>query len=93
MRERGNERVTHAGAWEREDHPCGSVGTRGPPTRERGHERKGAWARGESLWCTYGRRSNMAYVIGTDGQILLRQEWNDPNEMEALILEYLGQGM
>ena len=45
------------------------------------------------LWCTYGRRPNMAYVIGTDGQILLRQEWNDPSEMEAEILEYLGQGM
>ncbi len=44
------------------------------------------------LWCTYGRRPNMAYVIGTDGQILLRQKWNDPGEMESVILEYLGQG-
>ena len=35
----------------------------------------------------------MAYFIGMDGQILLRQEWNDPGEMEAVILEYLGQGM
>jgi hypothetical protein len=42
------------------------------------------------LWCTYGRRPNMAYLIGMDGRIVLQQNWNDPEEMEAVIQEYLG---
>lgn len=37
------------------------------------------------LWCTYGRMPNMAYLIGTDGRIVLRQEWNDPSEMDDAI--------
>jgi YD repeat-containing protein len=41
------------------------------------------------LWCTYGRRPNMAYLIGMDGRILLQQDWNDPAEMEAAIQDYL----
>jgi hypothetical protein len=45
------------------------------------------------LWCTYGRMPNMAYFIGMDGQILLRQKWNDPDVMESTIIDYLDQGM
>ena len=41
------------------------------------------------LWCTYGRKPNMAYLIGSDGRIILRQEWNDPGEMEEVILQLL----
>jgi hypothetical protein len=44
------------------------------------------------LWCTYGRMPNMAYLVGMDGGIVLRQEWNDPGEMEDAILDYLEGG-
>ena len=37
------------------------------------------------LWCTYGRRPNMAYLIGMDGRIVLQQDWNDPGEMQGVI--------
>ena len=41
------------------------------------------------LWCSYGRRPNNAYLIGMDGWVVLRQEWNNPTEMEAAIQRYL----
>lgn len=44
---------------------------------------------GNPLWCTYGRRPNMAYLIGMDGRILLQQDWNNPGEMEEVIEDYL----
>jgi hypothetical protein len=44
------------------------------------------------LWCTYGRRPNMAYLIGTDGRIVLQQDWNDPGEMDDAIQDYLEEG-
>jgi hypothetical protein len=44
------------------------------------------------LWCTYGRMPNMAYLIGADGRIVLRQEWNDPGGMEDAIPDYLEGG-
>jgi len=43
------------------------------------------------LWCTYGRMPNNAYFIGTDGRIILRQDWNDVTEIEDAISKYLAQ--
>jgi hypothetical protein len=42
------------------------------------------------LWCTYGPAPNIAYLIGTDGKIVARQGWYNPEEMESSILAYLG---
>jgi len=42
------------------------------------------------LWCTYGPAPNNAYLIGTDGMIVTKQGWYNPNEMESAILAYLG---
>jgi len=44
------------------------------------------------LYCSYGRRPNNAYLIGMDGRVLLYQEWNLPDEMEAAIQQYLDGG-
>lgn len=41
------------------------------------------------LWCTYGPAPNIAYLIGTDGTIVTRQDWFDPAGMESAILAYL----
>ena len=43
----------------------------------------------DPVWCTYGRMPNMAYLIGTDGRIDTRQEWNDPAGMRDAIRRYL----
>ena len=42
------------------------------------------------LWCTYGRMPNNAFLIGTDGRIVVRQDWNDARRLEKAIREYLG---
>lgn len=44
------------------------------------------------LWCSYGRMPNNAYLIGMDGRVVLRQQWNNPAEMEAAIQRYLEKG-
>ena len=46
----------------------------------------------DPLWCSYGRRPNNAYLIGMDGRVVLRQQWNDPAGMEASIQRYLEEG-
>lgn len=42
------------------------------------------------LWCTYGRMPNGAFLIGTDGIILARQDRNDPHSLELAIRNNLG---
>jgi hypothetical protein len=44
------------------------------------------------LWCTYGPAPNIAYLIGTDGTIVTRQDWFNPTGMETAILAYLNNG-
>ncbi len=41
------------------------------------------------VWCTYGPAPDIAYLIGTDGTVVEKQAWYQPQEMEAAILEYL----
>jgi len=41
------------------------------------------------LWCTYGPAPNIAYLIGTNGTVVIRQDWFDPAGMESAILAYL----
>ena len=41
------------------------------------------------IWHTYGPAPNIAYLIGTDGKILVKQGWYQPQQMEAAIEEYL----
>ncbi len=41
------------------------------------------------LWCTYGPAPNIAYLIATDGTIVEKQGWYQPQEMEVTIIEYL----
>ena len=40
------------------------------------------------VWCTYGPAPNTAYLIGTDGKILEKQHWYQPQQMEAAIIKY-----
>ena len=40
------------------------------------------------LWCTYGPAPDIAYLIGTDGKIVVKQGWYDPEQMESAILAY-----
>ncbi len=42
-----------------------------------------------AVWCTYGRAPNGAYLIGTDGTIVEKQSWFDPELMEEAIINYL----
>jgi hypothetical protein len=42
------------------------------------------------LWCTYGRLPNSAFLIGMDGRIIVRQDWNDARRLEQSIGEKLG---
>jgi hypothetical protein len=42
------------------------------------------------LWCTYGRMPNNAFLIGQDGYIVARQDWNDARRLQQTIREYLG---
>lgn len=41
------------------------------------------------IWCTYGQAPNIAYLIRTDGRIILKQEWYDPEKMEEFIRAYI----
>ena len=43
------------------------------------------------LWCTYGRLPNNAFLIGLDGRIVARQDWNDARGLERAINNYLGR--
>ncbi len=42
------------------------------------------------LWCTYGPAPNNAYLIGTDGTIIAKQGWYQPDQMKSAILAYIG---
>ena len=42
------------------------------------------------VWCTYGPAPNIAYLIGTEGMIMAKQGWYDPEQMESAISAYLG---
>ena len=44
-----------------------------------------------ALWCTYGRMPNIAFMIGIDGRIVVRQDWNDTAQMQRAIRSYLGK--
>jgi len=44
------------------------------------------------VWCTYGPAPNIAYLIGMDGHIVLKQQWYDPESMEVSIGKYLKEG-
>ncbi len=41
------------------------------------------------VWCTYGPAPDIAYLIDTDGKILVNQGWYEPELMKAAIEEYL----
>ena len=41
------------------------------------------------LWCTYGRLPNNAFLIGSDGRIVTRQDWNNAGDLERAINSYL----
>ncbi len=42
-----------------------------------------------SVWESYGRAPNAAYVIDSKGKIVVRQEWLDPGRLERDLLEML----
>ncbi len=42
-----------------------------------------------ALMCTYGPAPNNAYLIGTDGKIIAKQGWYNPEQMESAIVDYL----
>ena len=42
------------------------------------------------LWCTYGRLPNSAFLIGVDGRIVTRQDWNNAGDLERALRTYLG---
>lgn len=42
------------------------------------------------LWCSYGRLPNNVFLIGKDGRIVLRQDWNDAAKLERDLRQYLG---
>ena len=44
------------------------------------------------LWCTYGPAPHNAYLIGTEGKIIAKQGWYNPEQMESAILAYIGNG-
>ena len=44
------------------------------------------------VWCTYGPAPDIAYLIGTDGRIVEKQGWYQPQLMEAAIINYLKRG-
>ncbi|MFC1908801.1 hypothetical protein ACFLXD_02910 [Chloroflexota bacterium] len=41
------------------------------------------------VWCSYGPAPNIAYLIGTDGKIVIKQGWYEPEMMEQAITGYL----
>lgn len=44
-----------------------------------------------AVWSTYGPAPNIAYLIGMDGTVILRQPWYDPKGMEAAIKALLSR--
>jgi hypothetical protein len=44
------------------------------------------------VWCTYGPAPNIAYLVGTEGRIIIKQPWYDPKEMEKALIDYLKLG-
>ncbi len=44
------------------------------------------------VWCTYGPAPNIAYLIGTGGSIVEKEQWYQPQQMEAAIIAYLSEG-
>ncbi len=41
------------------------------------------------VWCTYGPAPNIAYLIDTEGRIVEKQGWYQPQPMEQAIINYL----
>ena len=41
------------------------------------------------VWCTYGPTPDIAYLVGTDGRIIAKQPWYDPQQMETALTHYL----
>ena len=41
------------------------------------------------VWCTYGPAPDMAYLIDTDGTVLLKQCWYQPGPLEEAFKSYL----
>jgi hypothetical protein len=41
------------------------------------------------VWCTYGPASNIAYLIDTNGTIVIKQPYYVPEDMETAIVKYL----
>jgi len=41
------------------------------------------------VWCTYGPAPNSAYLIGTDGTIIEKQGWYNPELMGEAIKNHL----
>ena len=41
------------------------------------------------VWCTYGPAPDIAYLTGTDGRIVEKQGWYQPQLMEAATIDYL----
>ena len=44
-----------------------------------------------SVWQSYGRAPNAAYLIGSDGRIKLRQGWFEPTEMDKALQKELNK--
>ena len=44
------------------------------------------------VWCTYGPAPDIAYLIGTNGRIVKKQGWYQPQLMAAAIIDYLKRG-
>jgi len=44
------------------------------------------------IWCTYGQAPNIAYLIQTDGRIIVKQDWYDPEKMEEFIRAHVTKG-
>ena len=42
------------------------------------------------VWCTYGPAPNNAYLIDTNGTVIEKQGWYNPDLMEDAIINYLG---
>jgi hypothetical protein len=42
-------------------------------------------------WCTYGPAPNIAYLIGSDGRVVEKQGWYEPELMRTAIEAYLNK--
>jgi len=43
------------------------------------------------VWCNYGPAPNCAYLIDTDGTVIEKQGWYDPDLMEQAINSYFDE--